>query len=149
MKLTVNYTGTTSKGELGPKTASVDPSPEAIVAAAKKVGYQEKVPDPKAARDYELKMAEVLAAEPGSDERATLQAEANALQAKSRQLVDNPMSREEFVVVHVRKFLASLLVDETVIQQAANDAAVAAQQAAELKAAGDLQLKVEDDEPAE
>ena len=149
MKLTLSdYTGTLADGSIGLKTATLTPTPAAIEAAAKQAGYQEKVPNPTAARDYELKMAEVLAAEPNSPERAALQQQANALQAASRQLVDNPMPMEEFVVVHVRKLLASLLIDQSKIQQASAEAAAVAEAAEATAAAEALQLDVQDGSPS-
>ena len=145
MKLTVNYTGAKGDGSQGPKTAVVEPSADAIAGAASRLGWKPTVIDPSIARQYELKMSELLSEEPDSAERAAIQVEVAALQAAMTEEVANPMLATEYLVVHVHRYIASLFVDEAAVQKAAEEAAKAAMAAEENKAAQDLHMVVSEE----
>ena len=119
-------------------SANVTPKDSAVLNAAKRLGWTEKVPDPDHQRNIELKQAEVLQTEPGSPERAQKNAELQQLQQQGTAEIDNPVDYESFMVKHVRTVLKSLLMDEQSFQQEVQAYANAKRAEFEQQAESDL-----------
>lgn len=98
---------------------SLTPTVAAVKQAAKKLGWQDKVPDPAIQRQIELKQAEILALEPTDQARVTLRNELRALQQAASEMIDNPVHPEAVVADYIAATLEALLIDDNEINQEA------------------------------
>lgn len=139
----------TNRVEGAAEKSAIEFSDRAVKAAAFKLGWSETIDDPSHADQVDAVDAERAAAPRNSPERRAKEFELAQLRQRGPDQIPNPQTYARFVIEKVSETLNSLLVDERVAQQeaeqqlrAALEASIAAQKS---EFAGDI--TVEDPTP--
>lgn len=134
MQITVDFTN--KNGVARQRSATFGTA--AIDRACKVLGYPESVENKAAQRQLELKQAEFFGLDPNDPARTSLVDEIRTLQALATTPIENPVSKEQFVVSKIREFLVEIQIDTKAISEVVAEAQRTAEQSLKTEAEADI-----------